>query len=79
VTEPGLTPFSVGELLSEEQFYEAQEKYGEGLHRKIGAEAIKTYAHGSLTCPRKKPPCVVSSPKPPRKRAAKTGEAFEAR
>ncbi|MEZ5692055.1 MAG: DNA-directed RNA polymerase subunit beta' [Rickettsiales bacterium] len=43
VVESGLTPFSVGELLSEEQFYEAQEKYGDGTFTaQIGAEAIKT-------------------------------------
>jgi len=43
VVEPGLTPFSVGELLSEEQYYDAQEKYGDGTFTaQIGAEAIKT-------------------------------------
>jgi len=43
VVESGLTPFSVGELLSEEQYYEAQEKYGDGTFTaQIGAEAIKT-------------------------------------
>src|ERR1700733_3546587 len=43
VVEPGLTPFSVGELLSEEQFYDAQDKYGDGTFTaQIGAEAIKT-------------------------------------
>ncbi|MDE3016437.1 MAG: DNA-directed RNA polymerase subunit beta' [Pseudomonadota bacterium] len=43
VVEPGLTPFSIGELLSEEQYYEAQEKYGDGTFTaQIGAEAIKT-------------------------------------
>src|SRR5208282_5189936 len=43
VVEPGLTPFSVGELLSEEQFYEAQDKFGDGTFTaQIGAEAIKT-------------------------------------
>ncbi|MDE3060569.1 MAG: DNA-directed RNA polymerase subunit beta', partial [Pseudomonadota bacterium] len=43
VVEPGLTPFSLGELLSEEQYYEAQEKYGDGTFTaQIGAEAIKT-------------------------------------
>ncbi len=42
VTEPGLTPFKQGELLSEEQFYDAQEQYGDGTFTaKIGAEAIK--------------------------------------
>jgi len=43
VVEPGLTPFNIGELLSEEQFYEAQEKFGDGTFTaQIGAEAIKT-------------------------------------
>src|SRR5262249_50632468 len=43
VVEPGLTPFTVGELLSEEQYYEAQEKYGDSAFTaQIGAEAIKT-------------------------------------
>ncbi len=43
VVEPGLTPFSKGELLSEEQYYESQEKYGESAFTaQIGAEAIKT-------------------------------------
>ncbi len=43
VVEPGLTPFTVGELLSEEQFYDAQDKYGDGTFTaQIGAEAIKT-------------------------------------
>src|SRR5471030_1900677 len=43
VVEPGLTPFSVGELMSEEQYYDAQDKYGDGTFTaQIGAEAIKT-------------------------------------
>ena len=43
VVEPGLTPFTVGELLSEDQYYDAQEKYGDGTFTaQIGAEAIKT-------------------------------------
>ncbi len=43
VVEPGLTPFSLGELLSEEQYYDAQDKYGDGTFTaQIGAEAIKT-------------------------------------
>src|SRR5476651_1803946 len=43
VVEPGLTPFTAGELLSEEQYYEAQEKYSESAFTaQIGAEAIKT-------------------------------------
>jgi DNA-directed RNA polymerase subunit beta' len=43
VVENGLTPFSIGELLSEEQYYDAQDKYGDGTFTaQIGAEAIKT-------------------------------------
>ena len=43
VVEPGLTPFSKAELLSEEQYYDALEKYGEtAFTAQIGAEAIKT-------------------------------------
>ncbi len=43
VVEPGLTPFTVGELLSEDQYYDAQEKYGDSsFTAQIGAEAIKT-------------------------------------
>ncbi|MGE3713837.1 MAG: DNA-directed RNA polymerase subunit beta' [Alphaproteobacteria bacterium] len=43
VVEPGLTPFAMGELLGEEQYYEAMDKYGDGTFTaQIGAEAIKT-------------------------------------
>src|SRR5580658_5383324 len=43
VVEPGLSPFSKGELLSEDQYYEAQDQYGENTFTaQIGAEAIKT-------------------------------------
>ena len=42
ITEPGLTPFSKGELISEEQYYEAQDEYGEeSFTAMIGAEAIE--------------------------------------
>lgn len=42
VTEPGLTPFTTGELLSEEQYYDALDKFGDGTFTAlIGAEAIK--------------------------------------
>lgn len=54
VVEPGLTPFSMGELLSEEQFYDAQDKYGDGAFTaQIGAEAIKTMLSG-LDLPKQK-------------------------
>src|SRR5476649_1415516 len=43
VVEPGLSPFSKGELLTEDQYYEAQDKYGENTFTaQIGAEAIRT-------------------------------------
>ena len=42
VIEPGLTPLSVNELLSEEQYQEAIDQYGEDSFRAgIGAEALK--------------------------------------
>ncbi len=42
VIEPGLTPLSVNELLSEEQYQEAVDEYGEDAFRAgIGAEALK--------------------------------------
>ncbi len=42
VIEPGLTPLSVHEMLSEEQYQEAIDEYGEDSFRAgIGAEAIK--------------------------------------
>ncbi len=42
VTEPGLSPLKVKELLSEDQFLDAQEEYGDdAFTAMIGAEAIK--------------------------------------
>ena len=42
VTDPGLSPFDKGELLSEDQYYDALDEYGEGTFSAgIGAEAIK--------------------------------------
>jgi DNA-directed RNA polymerase subunit beta' len=42
VLEPGLTPFSQHELLSEEQYLDAQDEYGaDSFTAKIGAEAIR--------------------------------------
>ncbi|WP_455429135.1 hypothetical protein [Fodinicurvata halophila] len=42
VIEPGLTPLKVNQLLSEEEFLDAQEEYGEdAFTAKIGAEALK--------------------------------------
>src|SRR6202167_2742187 len=43
VVEPGLSPLSKGELLSEDQYFEALDKYGENTFTaQIGAEAIRT-------------------------------------
>ncbi len=42
VTEPGLTPLKLHELLTEEEFMKAQEEYGEqGFEASIGAEALR--------------------------------------
>ncbi|MCH2037035.1 MAG: DNA-directed RNA polymerase subunit beta' [Rickettsiales bacterium] len=42
VINPGVTPLKYGDLLNEEQFYDAQDQYGEDSFAcKIGAEAVK--------------------------------------
>ena len=42
VTEPGLSPLKVGQLLSEEQYYEAQDEYGQdAFSAGIGATAVR--------------------------------------
>ncbi|MGD0335772.1 MAG: DNA-directed RNA polymerase subunit beta', partial [Candidatus Omnitrophota bacterium] len=41
VVDPGTTPLKKKELLSEEKYQEAQEKYGGAFKAKIGAEAIR--------------------------------------
>jgi DNA-directed RNA polymerase subunit beta' len=41
VTDPGNTPLKKKELLSEEKYQEALEKYGANFKAKIGAEAVK--------------------------------------
>jgi len=42
VTDPGVTPFKMHQLLSEEEFMNAQDEYGEEAFRaNIGAEALK--------------------------------------
>ncbi|WP_108883724.1 DNA-directed RNA polymerase subunit beta' [Anderseniella sp. Alg231-50] len=47
VTEPGLTPMKHGELLTEEQFMEAQDHYGaDSFTAGIGAEAIREILMG---------------------------------
>ena len=43
VIEPGLSPLKLGQLLNEEQYYEAQEEYGEDAFTAgIGATAIRS-------------------------------------
>ena len=43
VLEPGLTPLKKAQLLSEEEYYDAQDEYGDdAFQAEIGAEAIKT-------------------------------------
>jgi len=47
VTEPGLTPLKLNQLLNEEEFAKAQEEYGEdSFTAMIGAEAIKLMLSG---------------------------------
>ncbi|MBW7991326.1 MAG: DNA-directed RNA polymerase subunit beta' [Planctomycetes bacterium] len=41
VTEAGQSPLKVGQLLSEEEFREAEKKYGKAFKAGMGAEAIK--------------------------------------
>ena len=42
VTDPGMTPYKRGETMSEDTYFDAMDKYGEGTFTaKIGAEAIK--------------------------------------
>jgi DNA-directed RNA polymerase subunit beta' len=47
VTEPGLTPLKRNQLLSEEEYFRAQDEYGEeNFTAKIGAEALKSMLSG---------------------------------
>lgn len=41
VTEPGMTTLEVGQLLSDEQYYEAIEEFGDEFEAMMGAEAIQ--------------------------------------
>ena len=41
VTDPGLTALEHGQLLNDEQYYEAMEEYGDEFTAKMGAEAIQ--------------------------------------
>ena len=47
VTEPGLTPLKQGQLMSEEQYYDAQDEFGDdSFTGMIGAEALKEMLRG---------------------------------
>ena len=41
VTDPGLSALELGQLLNDEQYYEAMEEYGDEFTAKMGAEAIQ--------------------------------------
>ena len=41
VIDPGLTPLEKGQLLSDEQYYESLEQYGDDFDAKMGAEAVQ--------------------------------------
>jgi len=41
VTDPGMTTLERGELLSDEQYYEALEEFGDDFEAKMGAEAVQ--------------------------------------
>src|SRR3990172_4949340 len=41
VVEPGKTPLSIKQLLTEDQYRRAQEEYGDGFRAGMGAEAIR--------------------------------------
>ncbi|GGY51797.1 DNA-directed RNA polymerase subunit beta' [Bacterioplanes sanyensis] len=41
VTEPGMTTLETGQLLTDEQYYEAIEEFGDEFEAKMGAEAVE--------------------------------------
>src|SRR5690606_40139997 len=41
VTDPGMTTLEKGQLLSDEQYFEAMEEFGDDFVAKMGAEAIQ--------------------------------------
>ena len=41
VTDPGMTPLHKGQLLTDEQYYEAMEEYHDEFEAKMGAEAVQ--------------------------------------
>ncbi|MDR0539678.1 MAG: DNA-directed RNA polymerase subunit beta', partial [Spirochaetaceae bacterium] len=46
VTEPGDTDLKKAQLLTEEEYYEAEERYGGGFTAGMGAEAVRTLLEG---------------------------------
>jgi len=42
VTDPGMTTLEKGQLLNDEQYYEALEEYGDDFTAKMGAEAVQS-------------------------------------
>jgi DNA-directed RNA polymerase subunit beta' len=46
VTDPGMTPLERGTLLTDEQYFEAMEEYGDDFTAKMGAEAIQILLAG---------------------------------
>ena len=41
ITEPGMTPLEKGDILTEEEFVEEYEQYGDEFTAEMGAEAVK--------------------------------------
>ncbi|MBN7799172.1 DNA-directed RNA polymerase subunit beta' [Parahaliea mediterranea] len=41
VTDPGMTTLELGQLLTDEQYYEAMEEFGDEFSAKMGAEAVQ--------------------------------------
>ena len=69
VTEPGLTPLKQRELLTEDQYLNALEEYGDDSFRAgIGAEAIRDHAAGRSTSTRRSSEPARSSCARPRPR-----------
>ncbi len=46
VTDPGLTPFELGQLLSEDAYLDALEEYGNDFEAQMGAEAVQKLLRG---------------------------------
>ena len=76
VLDPGLTPLKQHELLTEEEYLDAQDEYGEdSFTAKIGAEAIRDMLASHSTSRRSRRTCASRSPTP---RGAEAEEARQA-